>query len=308
VAARGRLREARQERAGVKAAEAAFDGTLARIRKEAPAVAALAFPQAPVLAEIQQALLPDELLIVMLQDWYVTALVAVDRGHAELHDPKGWSSPLEGIAGLLKGKRKIIVAPDGAATWRPLETAPWKKGLVLDAFQCFYVSSAASFLAQRRAPPPPPGRGVVVLGQGPARFGAPATRPPERRVALFHLGRPMTFDLHHPQASGALDLLQRPWDADTVVVASGRAAGKEWPRAEGVSAVVEALRLGGASRIVVSLHGPVAPALLERFYAGCLDRGLAPAAALLEARRWARKQPGKQDENAWAGLACFGVP
>ncbi|MHC4493632.1 MAG: hypothetical protein ACYTDU_18665, partial [Planctomycetota bacterium] len=39
VAVRGRLREARQEQAGVEPAEAAFDGIVARIRKEAPAVA-----------------------------------------------------------------------------------------------------------------------------------------------------------------------------------------------------------------------------------------------------------------------------
>jgi len=319
VAARGRLREARQERSGVEPAEAGFDGVVKRIRREAPAVAALAFPRAPSLAAVQQALRPDELLLVMLQDWYVTAIVAVDRNHAELHDAKDWNSPLQGLSGLLKGKRKLIIAPDGAATWRPLETARWKDGLVFDAFHCFYVSSAASFLAQRRSPPRVPGRGVVIVGRGPERFGAPATRPPKHRVAFFHLGRPMTFDLHQPQASGALGLLREPFAADTVVVARGKAIGRKWPRAEGVSAVVEALRLGGASEVVLSLPGPAAPALLERFYDGCF-RGwvltypalvflpLAPPAALREARSWARRQPEQQVQKGWAGLVYFGVP
>jgi tetratricopeptide (TPR) repeat protein len=319
VAARGRLREARQERSGIEPAEALFDRIVERIRKEAPAVAALAFPRAPPLAAVQHALRPDELLLVMLQDSYVTAIVAVDRDHAELHDAKDWGSPLQGLGGLLEGKRKLIIAPDGVATWRPLETARWKEGLVFDAFHCFYVSSAASFLEQRRSPPPAPGRGVVVVGQGPERFGAPASRPPDHRVAFFHLGRPITFDLHQPQASGGLGLLQEPYAADTVVVARGKALGREWPRAEGVSAVVEALRLGGASAVVLSLPRPAVQELLERFYDGCF-RGrvltypalaflpLAPPAALHEARSWARRQPGQQVKRGWAGLVYFGVP
>jgi hypothetical protein len=291
---------------------------VARIRTQEPAVAALAFPRAPALRNVQQALRPDELLLVMLHDWYVTAVLAVDRQHAELHDARNWKTPLDGLAGLLQGKRKLIVAPDGAATWRPLETARWKGGLVFDAFRCFYVSSAASFVAQRRAPPPAPGRGVAVVGPGPEGFGAPAAQAPASRVALLHFGLKQVFDLHHPQASGALGLLQRSWAADTVVVAQGKAAGSKWPRAEGVSAVVEALRLGGATRVVVSLPGPAAPALLDGFYGGCLlgvplpwPAGVvvpvSPAAALHEARRRAREQPGDQPASRWAGLVHFGV-
>ncbi|MHC4972494.1 MAG: tetratricopeptide repeat protein [Planctomycetota bacterium] len=319
VKARGRLREARRERAKVEPAEAAFDGIVARIRKAAPAVAALAFPRATALGDVQRALRPDELLLVMLQDRYVTAVIAIDLHHAELFDASEWSTPLDGIGDLLKGKRKLIVAPDGAATWRPLETARWKAGLVFDAFQCFYVSSAASFVAQRTAPPPAPGRGVAVVGQGPARFGAPAAKPATSRVAFLHYGRRQVFDLRHPQASGALSLLQRTRAADTVVVASGHATNRKWPRAEGVSAVVEALRLGGASRIVVSLSGPISPALLERFYDGCLWGAvlpwptlvfvpLSPSAALREARNWARRQPQKETSGGWTGLVYFGVP
>jgi hypothetical protein len=287
-----------------------------RIRKDAPAVAALAFPRAPALAAVQQALRPDELLLVMLQDWYVTAVLAVARDRAELHDVREWDTPLDGLGGPLEGKCKLIVATDGAATWRPLETARWKDGLVFDAFRCFYVSSAASFLAQRRAPAAAPGRGVSVLGPAPGRFGAPAARPPAHRVALLHLGRPLTLDLLHPQASGALDLLQRPHAADTVVVARAKAVSRKWPRAEGVSAVVEALRLGGASRVVLSLPDPCAPDLLERFYDGVflgtvlttypalVVLPLSPAEALHEARARARRQ----DRRDWPGLTYFGVP
>ncbi|MHC4818858.1 MAG: CHAT domain-containing protein, partial [Planctomycetota bacterium] len=319
VVARGRLREARRERAGVASAEAAFDAIVARIRKSAPAVAALAFPRAMALKEVQRALRPDELLLVMLQDWYVTAVIAVDKQHAALHDAREWGTPLDGIADRLKGKRNLIVAPDGAATWRPLESARWKNGLVFDAFQCFYVSSAASFVAQRRAPPAPPGKGVTVVGQGPARFGAPAATPVASRAAFLHFGRRQAFDLQHPQASDALGLLQRRWAADTVVVARGHALNRKWPRAEGVSAVVEALRLGGASRVVVSLNGPAVPALLDRFYFDCLwgvaipwptlvFLPLSPPAALREARGWARRQPQEEISGGWTGLVYFGVP
>lgn len=319
VAARGRLREARQERAGVAPAEAAFDAIVARIRKAHPQAAALAFPRPTALPDVQRALRPDELMLVILQDWYVTAVMAIDSRHAELHDAADWKTPLDGIGKLLAGKRKLIVAPDGAATWRPLESAPWKGGLVFDTFRCFYVSSAASFVAQRSAPPAARGKGVAVVGQGPARFGAPAATPPAFRVAFLHCGRTLTFDLQHPQASGGLGLLRRRWAADTVVIARGHADNRQWPRAEGVSAVVEALRLAGASRVVVSLPGPAAPALLERFYDGCLW-GVAlpgpvwalvpwpPADALYAAKRWARGQAGGPAADGWSGLVYFGVP
>jgi tetratricopeptide (TPR) repeat protein len=298
IAARGRLKEARAEKTGVAEAESAFDSMVDLLHEKAPAAAALAFPRAPALNRVQAALAEDEALVLMLDDVYVRALVAVTRETARLSEFEV-EQPLEGVAGLLEGKKKLIVVPDGLLL---LENIAWgDQRRLFDAFEIFYLNSADTFL-RLRSLGPPVGKGVAVLGKGPKRLGAPLS--PETRMRLLHEGRPVRLNLTHPPAS-TRDLRTR-WNADTVVLADAELLKGRKPLVEGVGCAVEALFLGGTRRVVLSLAGAPPAEFWDHFYADCLDKGMSAPLALRDARTWLRGQPG--ESPLWTGLVCYGVP
>lgn len=310
VAARGALLEARQVKQGVAEAEAAFDAEVARIRRARPAVAAIAFPAAVTIDEVRAHLHEDEVLVLMLDDPYAKAIVAITRTDAvaTTYDPE---RPLDAVAALLKGKPHVIVAPDGVWAARPLAFAPFGKGEAGDTFRFFHVASAASFVQQRSAPPPPaPKAGLAVVGNAPVP--ARPARPADGTPALLHVGVPGVLALDFPAAShvdrNAAQILRGRRAGATIVLAGTKPRATRTALAEGVTGLVEALRLGGARGIIVSLTGAPPKKLLERFYANCLDKGLAPATALYEARQWMRGQDPKLAPGRWGGLVYYGLP
>lgn len=249
VAARADLIEARATREGVPAAEEAFDATVARLRAEAPRVAALAWPPKPPLAAIQRALRPDEALVMAHYDLYVKCALVVTQDKAVLRAVEG--PGFDKVADLLAGKRTALLASSG-----PLEPFAAPKGMRLS-----FLPTAAMFLEQRAAPRPR-GTGVAVLGAGPERLGAPAERLPEGRLATVYLG---VEDL------SPLLLLRARIDADTVVV-----AGPGGP----LALPAAALLAGGAGNVVV---GGRPPSPLDIFLDAFLSRKAPLAAAALEA-------------------------
>jgi len=228
VAARSRLVEARAVSAGVGAAEKAFDAVVARLRKEAKDVASLAFPQPPALADVQAALRGDELLVLMLDDAYAErAYVAVS--HDEVMLGRYGDRPLEAIADERKGKKTVIVAPDGEWSARSLASLDLDDGKAGASFRFYRVASAAAFLRGRAAP----------AGPGVAEEVASAS------VGEF------------PQAtalskSNVLRLLRSPapdYGTALVSLAGGTS------RFEAVAVLAEALALRGVRRVVVG-RGP----------------------------------------------------
>lgn len=111
VACRGRLREARVEKEGEVEAERDLRAFVARLRGEAPRVAAIAFPEPPPLGRVQEALGEEEALLLFLADEYARAVLFVDRGRAVVA-PFEPGKPLDAVAPLLEGKKRLIVAPD----------------------------------------------------------------------------------------------------------------------------------------------------------------------------------------------------
>jgi tetratricopeptide (TPR) repeat protein len=306
VAARGALLEARQVDRGVAQAEAAFDAVVASIRSARPDVAAIAFPAPPTIDDVRKHLREDEVLVLMLDDPYQKAIVAITRQDAvaAVYDPE---RPLDAVAPLLKGKPHVIVAPDGLWAARPLAFAPFGKGEAGDTFRFFHVASAASFVQQRTAPAPARKAGLAVVGNAPVPARA-VDGPP----ALLHLGVPGVLALDFTAAShvdrNAAQILWGRRAGATVVLAETKPRARSTAQAEGVTGLVEALRLGGARAVIVSLTGKPPAKLLERFYANCLDKGLSPATSLQEARQWLRKQKPQPAPGEWGGLVYYGLP
>jgi hypothetical protein len=294
--ARGRLIEARARGEGVQQAEEAFDAMVERLRAKQPRVADLAFARTPSLESAQKALEADEVLLLMLDDEYVRALVAVTRTDAQLaeYDQK---APLKGVAALLEGKRKLIVVPDGLLA---LEERPWGTGTIFDAFRIFYLPCARDLL-RLRSLGPPEGEGAFRVGAGPKRLPVwGAGRP---RAGLLHDGSPVHLDLTHAQAS--THDLRTPRNADAVFLGRTTLVRGKKPGADGVTGAVEALFHRGVRHVILSVAPETAPAtFLERFYGNCLQGKMSPPLALREAKTWLRKQGGK----VWAGLICYGVP
>jgi tetratricopeptide (TPR) repeat protein len=246
VEARAELIEARATGKGVAEAEAAFDATVARLRREKPWIVALAWPPAPPLAEVQQALRPDEALVMTLFDPYVKCALVVDRSGAVLRRVEKPGQVLADVLDLLAGKRTVLLASQGPAD------AP-------AGIRVCHVPTAGFLLLQRTAARPR-GEGVVALGPGPQRFGPPVEQLPDRRLAMLSLGG---IDW------APLRLLGRRFDADTIVVAEPLGA-----------ASAAALLAAGASNVVA---GGLPPGPLDLFLAACLDRKLPVAAAFREA-------------------------
>jgi len=91
-----------------------------------------------------------------------------------------------------------------------------------------------------------------------------------------------------------------------VVLADAELLRGRKPLVEGVGCAVEALFLGGARQVVLSLAGAPPAEFWDHFYADCLDKGMSAPLALRDARTWLRGQPGQA--TLWTGLVCYGVP
>ncbi len=297
VDARSRLREARAEGEGVERAVAAFDSVVEGLRAAHPAVATLAFPRAPNLSDLRQALREDEALLLMLQDSYVTALFALDRERVLLRafDPK---DPLAAAAPLLEGKRVVILAPDGGLG---LATFAWKKGMALDAFEVHLVSSAASFLRQRRTEFPAGARGLGVRGEGPSGEAVAEGG----RARLLWLGGPIRLDLSRPPAGPPLAAMP---SAETTFAAAIQLAGLARPRAEAVWALGEALLFPDTRHAALALAGALAPATAQALAAECVGRGLPFPLALRAEQRKARRTAKEGEAPPLLGVVVYGVP
>jgi hypothetical protein len=281
----------------VEAAESAFDAAIEPIANKVP----FAFPRPPVLDAVQAALRPDEALLLMLDDPYARAVLAVTRERAVLRAYET-ERPLEAVADLLENKRKLLVAPDGVLA---VEATPWKEGTALDAFGIFYVNGAEPFL-RLRARPSEPGDGTAVVGSGPTRLGPALEEPPDGRVLLLHVGRTVELDLTHPPVSGRG--LDSRWNADLLVLPATRIDRGAHPSSDGVGVVAARCHAAGSGRVLLSLGGPPPPGLLERFYANWLDEKMSPAFALREARLWWRGNAAERERPYWAALVLYGLP
>jgi len=293
VAARGRLMEAQVEKTGLDTAEQAYDRAVAHIRAGLPEVAALAWPEAPSLKEVQAALQPTEALVLLLVDEYVQAALFVDRTGAVLRPFTG--DLLKPFADRLAGKKRILFAPHGAYFDLPLEAQRWQKGVVGDAFEVCYVPSAASFLRQRARP--------REKGQGTVALAAPGNPPPAERKALLVMDFPARIDAVFPQASraaaSALVTLGQRWPADVLLLPQATVA--RGPRSEGAGGLVEALLHAGAGAVVLSTPGPAPAEQVARFRAA-LEKGASPVGACREVQSWARAQ------GQPPALVFWGVP
>jgi CHAT domain-containing protein/tetratricopeptide (TPR) repeat protein len=113
-------------------------------------------------------------------------------------------------------------------------------------------------------------------------------------------GRPLEGLLHLEEIYG-LEL-----EASLVVLSACRTAGGRVLRGEGPAGLARAFLLAGARRVLAtqwSIPDDATVELMDRFYAGLLDEGLGPAAALQAAQRWMAGQPGREHPFYWAGFS-----
>ncbi|MCK6461808.1 MAG: hypothetical protein L6Q95_18160, partial [Planctomycetes bacterium] len=248
VAARADLVEARAAGADVARAEGGFDEMVKRLRAEAPAIADLAWPPEPPLADVRRALRRDEALVIALFDPYAKCALFVDDGRAVLRRVERPGSLLDDFKDLLAGKASVIFASAG-----PVESFP-EAGRV----RVCHVPTASVLLRQRAAKRER-GEGLAALGTAPPRFGG---APGAARVSMLYVDG---IDLAPHR------LLARTFDADTVVLVSPGGA---------LQAAASAVLARGAGNVVVAGRPP---GPLDIFLAACLDRSLPVGAAFREA-------------------------
>ncbi|MHC4956877.1 MAG: hypothetical protein ACYTGN_00780 [Planctomycetota bacterium] len=278
VDARSALLAARAsgERGRIVGAEKAFDTMAARLRERSQA-AQIAFAATPDLASVQRALQDHEALLLMLDDPYARVLVALTKSGAVAKAYEA-DAPLAGLDELLKGKKRLIVAPDGRIT---IGGVPFEGRTAAECFEIRYVASAASLLRLRSGRSS--GDGIGRVGAGPPDLAEPQ---PGKRLRLLHAGTPVTVRMSHSRV-----YVDKAPDADTVVLAGAKLVGGTLPGIDGLAATSEALFLGGVRQVVVPLK-PVEPEFWVLIYGLIVDRGLPPAVAIVEARRqWKGAQP-----------------
>ncbi len=246
VAARADLVEARATGKGIPEAEAAFDAMVARLRREAPGIATLAWPPMPPLADVRKALRAGEALVLAHFDPYAKCALVVDKDRATL---KSVAAPKDVLAVLPEGCRTVLLASSG-----PVEAFEAPSGVRL----C-HVATAAAFLAQRTTERKR-GEGVAALGEGPKRLGPPVEALPDHRLLMLSVDG---------KGLAPLRVLAGRFDADTVVVTDPLGV-----------ALAAALQVAGAGNVVAGGR-PRGP--LDDFLDACLDRKLPVAAAFHEA-------------------------
>ncbi len=316
----GRWFEARSTGRGEAEAAAAYDQFVERLHAEAPVAAAAAFPAVPSLDEVRALLREDEALLVMIDDWSARAALAVTREGALL---RGYelALPLAPFEELLKGKKRVVVVPDGLLASVPFETAPRAEGIVFDAFQVSYAASVGAF-RRMRARREGGGEGLLVTtGRATQRFPRSAgglAAVPRERVRVLLCDWPGRIQTLFPQAT----YLQAPGGRITppallrcrldvglaLFPRTARTDTSLRARGEGLGGFGEALALAGVERAVFCiLDREPPPELLDRFLDNLVERKMAPGQALHEAKRWARGREGWQDPAFWAGLVYYGV-
>ena len=167
----------------------------------------------------------------------------------------------------------------------------------------------------------------VVLALGPDANRVTAMGPAVARARVVHFATHALLDVKRPELSGIVladqdaagkprpgflslaDISAMRLSAELVVLSACRTAlGKE-VRGEGLVGLTRGFMDAGARRVVASLWAvPDAPtaALMSRFYALMLDRGLSPAEALRGAQLELRRERRFSAPQAWAGFVLEG--
>ncbi|MGQ0614696.1 MAG: hypothetical protein ACT4PV_13250 [Planctomycetaceae bacterium] len=316
----GRWFEARATEHDELEAAGAFDAFVERLRAQAPLPAAVAFPEAPTLDEVRALLREDEALLLMIDDWSVRGALAITREGALL---RGYEIefPLAPFEDLLRGKKRLVVAPDGLFASLPFETARRAEGSVFDGFQVSYTASASAF-RRMRARREGGGEGLfVTTGLATPRFprhAAGLAALPRERVRVWLCDWPGRIQTLFPKAThldapgGRITptaLLRCRLDAGLALFPRTALSGADLrARGEGLGGFGEALALAGVERAVFCVLDQEPPReLVDRFLDNLVERKMAPGAALDEAKRWARGQDGWQNPTFWAGLVYYGV-
>ncbi len=270
---RGSIVEARATDADVAPAVAAHDGWVKKLRETHARIAQIAFPQVAPLAEVQAALRDDELLVLMVDDAFVRALVAMTKT-ACIVAPYAIEEPLAAAKTLANKDTRWIVAPDGAWSGRRLPAGP-RPGLSRTR-----ISSAAALVAARR-----PG----ALG----KEGAKRWTAEPRRLTL-------AFD--HP-AGTRLDQTALPhvtWKQDKepsglVYFSNVRAAGEAYDgmiaRGDAAALIYELLAVRGTQYVAFPM-GAVEASAWQEWRAICLET---------------KRTPGRTLVSMGVPIVCFGV-
>ncbi len=270
---RNAVRQAHAEKEGVKDAEAFFQEVVGlwRDQERLPGME-LAFFAPAKLKDLQGKLTDGDVFLDMLDDPYARVMLVVTNKTAALR-PYDDKDPAAAAAAELKTAKRLIVASDGRWAVQPF---------------------------------PAPGVPLVVYAASGSSYPGGADLP-TRDVKLIDDAIPLHFD--YPRATRAVPLLfgeHRRRAAFFVVAPNTKPTGRTArPRAEGATALVEALALGGARYVVVSVHGAPPATLLARFLNNCRKLGHAPPQALREAQEWYRAQNPKAPVTDWASLMVY---
>lgn len=171
------------------------------------------------------------------------------------------------------------------------------------------------------------GRDGVVTATGFAASRAAALGPAVSSARIVHFATHARLDNEHPGASGLIlslvdergapqdgfvrlhDIFNMRLSADLVVLSACQTALGSENRSEGLMGLTRGFMYAGAPRIVASLWqvSDVATAeLMQRFYAGLLQRALPPAAALRAAQREMARDPRWASPYFWGGFVLQG--
>lgn len=168
--------------------------------------------------------------------------------------------------------------------------------------------------------------------QSMTALGFDATRdlalsPAIRDFRIVHFATHTRLDARHPELSGIVlslldqrgapvdgvlrlhDIFNLETSADIVVLSACETALGADVRGEGLIGLARGFMYAGASQVVASLwkvNDRATAELMDAFYAGLLERGLAPAAALRAAQVTLMKQPRWQAPVYWAGFTVQG--
>lgn len=265
VDARNRLRQARTEREGAPEAREAFVELVGQLSKRAP----VAFTNPPDLRAVQSALHGDELLLLFIDDAYVRVRIAMDKTRIVVQEYEP-GKQTAGLEGLLKNKRRLLVAPDGFFALAPTAGVGTR-----------YVGSAAALVAQR-------------------------SRKNAERTAIARIERPVRVDLRYPQAS---DAWPREGETGRVVIVDRtELVAGERASVDGYLAVAIPRLLAGADVVLLSLSGKTDPRLVARFVGHMEKDGADPAEALRLVQQWAQGVDGLKAPAQWASLVLWGAP
>ena len=207
-----------------------------------------------------------------------------------------------------------------AARLRDLTRAA--EGVGVDRFERLpYTRDEAMVIASKA------GAGASMTALGFEATRELALSPALADYRIVHFATHTALDAHHPERSGivltlvdrerrAVDGFLRLHDiftlrlgADLVVLSACQTALGKDVRGEGLIGLTRGFMHAGASQIVASLwniRDRATARLMARFYAGLLERGLSPAAALREAQVSMWKTPEWRMPAYWAGFVVQG--